>query len=232
MLDKSALCQQASGQQAKCRPASGERKRRLPWLFVSTAMMSLAIAGACGETSDDGSDAGSAGMSGNATSGGESAGGSSSAGESSAGESTAGESTAGESANGGSTSGGSTSGGSTSGGTSSGGEPPAAGGESATGGAAGAAGAGGSDTACSSADECGWGEIDHEILDEADCPCLYGCPYLPLRQETVDRRIDQYEELCTPGVDGGGRPCGIDDCALPPEPTCVDNTCGPEDPFG
>src|SRR5262249_8455361 len=46
---------------------------------------------------------------------------------------------------------------------------------------------------CMLADDCDWGEIDREILPPADCPCLFGCPYLPLSKTTVERRKAQYQ---------------------------------------
>src|SRR6185369_8011773 len=79
--------------------------------------------------------------------------------------------------------------------------------------------------ACSTANDCAWGEIDHEILTSADCPCLFGCPYIPLSKSTVDRRQAQYNALCTPGVDGMGNGCGVDDCAGPPTAICNAGTC-------
>jgi len=79
--------------------------------------------------------------------------------------------------------------------------------------------------ACTTADECGWGEIDHEILSAADCICLYGCPGYPLNRTTIERRRAQYEALCDPKVDGQGHPCGIDDCIEPPPIACVGGQC-------
>lgn len=106
-------------------------------------------------------------------------------------------------------------------------------GGSSGGGQAGSGGGGQpSETYCEDASDCSWGEIDHEILEQSDCLCLFGCAFLPLNQQTVMRRNQQYQSLCDPSVDGEGNPCPIDDCIAPPEPTCVDNTCGPEDPFG
>lgn len=117
-----------------------------------------------------------------------------------------------------------------------GGSTPGSGGAGGSGGEAsgGTAGAGGepSETYCEQPSDCTWGEISHEILEPGDCVCLYGCAFLPLNKETVMRRNEQYQEHCSPSVDGQGNPCGIDDCILPPEPTCENNTCGPEDPFG
>jgi len=101
------------------------------------------------------------------------------------------------------------------------------GGVSTGGAGAGAGGAGtGAYDACVTAADCGWGEIDHEILTPADCVCLYGCPYIALSQETVDRRSQQYNQLCSFGVDGQGNPCGIDDCAGPPVAACNAGHCG------
>ena len=87
-------------------------------------------------------------------------------------------------------------------------------------------------TGCVEASDCGWGEIDHEILQATDCICLFGCPYLPLNQQTVARRLQQYQNLCNPQVDGRGNPCPVDECMQPPPATCVDGMCGPIDPFG
>jgi len=96
-----------------------------------------------------------------------------------------------------------------------------------TGGGAGVGGqtsTGGFD-ACVTASDCGFGEIDHEILTPVDCPCLFGCPFIPLSQITVDRRNTQYKQLCTPGVDGQGNGCGIDDCAGPGPAACLNGHC-------
>jgi len=112
----------------------------------------------------------------------------------------------------------------------SGGRANPSGGASTTGGAPSTGGA--AVDYCSQASDCGWGEIDHEILAPADCICLLGCPYLPLNRETIARRQDQYDELCDPMVDGSGNPCPVDECVMPPEPTCEDNACGPLDPWG
>ena len=119
-------------------------------------------------------------------------------------------------------------------GTAAGGSTTAAGGSGQTGGGENQGGGGNSvdATSCEAASDCGWGEIDHEILDSADCICLLGCPYLPLNQATIDRRLGQYQTHCDPQVDGNGNPCPIDECMLPPDPTCADNVCGPLDPFG
>ncbi len=83
----------------------------------------------------------------------------------------------------------------------------------------------GSPSACGVQTDCAWGEIDHEILGRADCPCLYGCPYLPLNRSTVERRRQQYDQLCDPNVDGQGRACGIDDCFMPPPLLCILGQC-------
>lgn len=80
---------------------------------------------------------------------------------------------------------------------------------------------------CNAATECAWGEIDHEILTRADCPCLAGCPGIALSRATVERRQRQYSALCTPGVDGMGRPCGVDDCIPPPPLECRAGVCLP-----
>jgi hypothetical protein len=73
--------------------------------------------------------------------------------------------------------------------------------------------------------DCGFGEIDHEILRRADCPCLYGCPYLPLNTVSIERRQSQYDALCEPSQNGMGQGCGIDDCARPPPAACVAGMC-------
>jgi hypothetical protein len=73
--------------------------------------------------------------------------------------------------------------------------------------------------------DCGFGEIDHEILRRADCPCLYGCPYLPLNTASIERRQSQYDALCEPSRNGMGQGCGIDDCASPPPAACVAGKC-------
>jgi hypothetical protein len=73
--------------------------------------------------------------------------------------------------------------------------------------------------------DCGWGEIEHEILKPEDCVCLYGCPYIPLSKETVERRAAQHKQLCKPRYDGNGELCGIDDCAEPPTAVCNAGAC-------
>ena len=73
--------------------------------------------------------------------------------------------------------------------------------------------------------DCGWGEIEHEILKPKDCVCLYGCPYIPLSKETVERRAAQHAQLCKPREDGNGELCGIDDCAEPPAVVCNAGAC-------
>jgi hypothetical protein len=75
--------------------------------------------------------------------------------------------------------------------------------------------------------DCAWGEIPHEILKKSDCICLYGCPYLALAESTVSRRTAQYEKLCDPREDRNGDPCGIDDCAMPPQVVCQEGVCAP-----
>jgi hypothetical protein len=115
-----------------------------------------------------------------------------------------------------------------------GGQGSSAGGGPPSGGRAGSAGLGGtggslidagSPTSCNLQSDCAWGEIDHEILVPADCPCLYGCPYVRLNRTTVERRKLQYAALCNPAYDGQGRSCGIDDCILPPVLLCVQGEC-------
>jgi hypothetical protein len=78
---------------------------------------------------------------------------------------------------------------------------------------------------CNVPEDCAWGEIDREILAPTDCICLFGCPTLALNTETVERRQAQYSEHCTPGRDGEGNPCPVDDCLPPPALRCVDNIC-------
>ncbi len=82
-------------------------------------------------------------------------------------------------------------------------------------------------TQCTSASECAYGEIDHEIRVRADCPCLSGCGFVAMNRITLQRRLTQYQSLCTPGVDGMGRPCGVDDCISPPPLECRMNLCVP-----
>jgi len=79
--------------------------------------------------------------------------------------------------------------------------------------------------ACVAATECTRTEIDHEILAVADCPCLYGCPFTIVNVQTANRRAAQYDLRCTPGVDGQGRNCGIDDCIAPAPLACIDQVC-------
>lgn len=93
---------------------------------------------------------------------------------------------------------------------------------------AGESGMGGTEagaTACNDAADCAWGEINREILEMADCPCLLGCPYLPMNVETLERRLAQYTDLCDPSVNGAGNPCPIDDCVQPPELECLAGEC-------
>ena len=78
---------------------------------------------------------------------------------------------------------------------------------------------------CTAASDCAWGEIDHEILSPSDCPCILGCPYLPLSKTTVERRNAQYMALCKPNVDGHGNPCPVDDCVTPPALACSGGKC-------
>jgi hypothetical protein len=123
-----------------------------------------------------------------------------------------------------------------SGGTSkgSGGTTPSSGGRATGGkGSGGAPGKGGSSgagggrppDACLISSDCDWGEIDREILSADACPCLYGCPGIALSRETIQRRQAQYDALCTPGRDGKGQPCGIDDCIVPPPLACIAQRC-------
>ncbi|MEI8256603.1 MAG: hypothetical protein WCJ30_13095 [Deltaproteobacteria bacterium] len=84
-----------------------------------------------------------------------------------------------------------------------------------------------STTECTAASQCAYGEIDHEIRVRADCPCLSGCEFVAMNVTTRLRRQMQYQSLCTPGVDGMGRPCGVDDCISPPPLECRMNVCVP-----
>lgn len=79
--------------------------------------------------------------------------------------------------------------------------------------------------ACAEATDCAWGEIDHEITTSSECVCLLGCPSQALSKVTVDRRSQQYKLLCTPGKDGKGNTCPIDDCAAPPKLDCQAGKC-------
>jgi hypothetical protein len=99
------------------------------------------------------------------------------------------------------------------------------GGSSSSSGAFSDAGVPGPYDTCSVAGDCGWGEIDHEILSPSDCICLFGCPYIPLSKVTVDRRTAQYNMFCTPGKDGQGNPCPVDDCAGPGPIACKAGHC-------
>jgi hypothetical protein len=73
--------------------------------------------------------------------------------------------------------------------------------------------------------DCVWGEIPNELLNASDCPCLYGCGYLPQNVATQERRAAQYSKLCNPRKDGKGNACGIDDCAAPGVLSCVSGKC-------
>jgi hypothetical protein len=84
------------------------------------------------------------------------------------------------------------------------------------------------DNACRADSECAIGEIGREILKPADCPCLLGCPYIPMNKTTLARRQAAYERLCKPGVNGAGHPCPIDDCAAPPKMICDAGVCAPK----
>jgi len=83
---------------------------------------------------------------------------------------------------------------------------------------------------CKVDSDCAWGEIEHEILERKDCVCLYGCPYIPLSKQTVERRAGQHARLCEARQDGHGDPCGIDDCAEPPPLVCDAGVCGAAPP--
>ena len=85
---------------------------------------------------------------------------------------------------------------------------------------------GGADaTRCDTADDCGYGEIDHEIAKKSDCICRFGCPYIPLNKTTIERRNASYTKLCDPSKDGQGQPCPIDDCVPLITAVCDDHVC-------
>lgn len=73
--------------------------------------------------------------------------------------------------------------------------------------------------------DCAWGEIGIEISSSDQCMCLFGCPYIPMNVPTAKRRTAQYAQYCRPGFGAGGRPCPIDDCAMPPQMVCRDSSC-------
>ncbi|MEO8901679.1 MAG: hypothetical protein ABI488_07780 [Polyangiaceae bacterium] len=116
-------------------------------------------------------------------------------------------------------------------------EPPASAGAAGASRGSHAAGAAGTGTAgsgsagapmtdtCKVDADCAWGEVSKELLKAGDCPCLYGCGYLPQTITTRERRAAQYVNLCNPQKDGQGNSCGIDDCAPPGSLMCVDGTC-------
>jgi len=81
--------------------------------------------------------------------------------------------------------------------------------------------------ACTAATDCTRSEIDHEILSAADCICLLGCPFHIMNKTTANRRMAQYQALCTPGRNAQGQPCPIDDCAQPALLECSQNMCIP-----
>ncbi len=82
---------------------------------------------------------------------------------------------------------------------------------------------------CENADDCTFTEIADEIRGTEDCPCLFGCPYLPVNEATAMRRQAAYDAMCTPGIDGDGNDCPVDDCAPPPTAICNgDNLCDSE----
>jgi hypothetical protein len=78
---------------------------------------------------------------------------------------------------------------------------------------------------CTVDSDCAWGEIEHEIRSKKDCVCLYGCPYIPLSKQTVERRAAQHAQFCSARVDGNGDPCGIDDCSEPGALVCNQGVC-------
>ena len=81
---------------------------------------------------------------------------------------------------------------------------------------------------CAAASDCTRTEIDHEILTVADCPCLYGCAFQIVNVTTANRRMAAYQARCTPGKDGHGNACGVDDCIDPPTPACINQVCAIE----
>ncbi|HWA72594.1 MAG TPA: hypothetical protein VG937_09675 [Polyangiaceae bacterium] len=183
----------------------------------------LAFAACGGSTSSQGS----GGATGGKATGGDAAGGKATGGASTGGKATGGDAAGGK-ATGGAGTGGKATGGDAAGGKATGGAGTggkATGGDAAGGKATGGAATGGSDNACENASDCAWGEINHEILTKADCVCLFGCPYLPQSRTTVERRRAQYTALCTPGQNGQGMPCPIDDCIEMPSLSCVNGAC-------
>lgn len=82
--------------------------------------------------------------------------------------------------------------------------------------------------ACSAATDCTRSEIDHEIHSAADCVCLLGCPFTIMNVETANRRVAQYQALCTPGKNAQGQPCPVDDCVQPASLACIGGRCAVE----
>jgi len=78
---------------------------------------------------------------------------------------------------------------------------------------------------CTVDSDCTYGEISMELVNAGDCPCLYGCGYVPQTKNTQARRQAQYDKLCNPQKDGKGNGCGIDDCAQPSGVVCIAGTC-------
>ena len=78
---------------------------------------------------------------------------------------------------------------------------------------------------CTVDSDCTYGEISKELVKPSDCPCLYGCGYLPQTKNMQARRQAQYDKLCNPQKDGQGNGCGIDDCARPNGVTCIAGAC-------
>jgi hypothetical protein len=82
-------------------------------------------------------------------------------------------------------------------------------------------------TSCSTEADCAWTEFGAEILTRANCPCVFGCANNVVNVTTAQRRQAAYNMLCTPGVDGNGNMCPVDDCAMPPAAQCQAGVCVP-----
>jgi hypothetical protein len=78
---------------------------------------------------------------------------------------------------------------------------------------------------CEQPADCAWGEIAQEITATKECMCLFGCAGIPLSRKTVERRKAQHAALCTPGKEGSGLACPVDDCAPPGAITCLNHKC-------
>ena len=85
--------------------------------------------------------------------------------------------------------------------------------------------AGACNSSCQADYDCAWSEISGEIRTKLDCPCLFGCPSIPMDRKTADRRNAQYKALCTPYKNGKGESCPVDDCAAPVAISCRAGLC-------